>query len=162
MDAYHRYIFWLQVAISNKGWFLRRLKFFTLNIFREEYSNTTMSMFDIANMLKSLTVQYIIVNFHELLNIQACSFIMFCNRLSIQSLLVSCKYWVVILISTRVSGYSQAILLLPFPALLLHSRCLYAELYICTHICIKTLKCSLIDMSYITNEVPILTWNTWH
>ena len=113
-----------------------------------------MSMFDIANMLKSFTVQYMMVHFYELVNIQACSFIMFCNRLCTQSLLVSYKYWVVLLISTRVSGYSQAILLLPFPALLLHSPCLYAELYICTHICIKTLKYSLIDMSYITNKVP--------
>ena len=37
-------------------------------------------------------------------------FNMFCNKGCTQSLVVSCKYWVVALISSRVSVYSQVIL----------------------------------------------------
>ena len=47
----------------------------------------------------------------ELLNIQACSFHMLWNTGRTQFLVVSCKYWVIPPISTRVSGYSQVILL---------------------------------------------------
>ena len=54
---------------------------------------------------------YQLMNYYELPNIQACSFLMFGIRGCTQSLVASCKYWVVSLISTRVSGYSQAILL---------------------------------------------------
>ena len=68
---------------------------------------TTKSMFDFANMLKTDTLKDVSMNNYELLNIQACSFLMFWNGGCTQSLVVSCKYWVVPLISTRVSGYSQ-------------------------------------------------------
>ena len=50
------------------------------------------------------------VNNYELLNIQACSFLIFRNRGCTPSLVVSFKYWVVPLISTGVSGYSQVTL----------------------------------------------------
>ena len=60
-----------------------------------------------------ITVKYVPMNNYmfELLNIRACSFIMFRNLGCSQSLVVSCKYWVVPLIFTRVSGYSRVILL---------------------------------------------------
>ena len=51
------------------------------------------------------------MNNYELLNIETGSFLMFWNRGYTQSLVVSCKYWVVPLISTRVSGFGQVILL---------------------------------------------------
>ena len=51
------------------------------------------------------------INDYEFLNIQACSFHVVWNRGCTQSLVVSCKYWVVLLVYTRVSGYSQVILL---------------------------------------------------
>ena len=73
---------------------------------------TTKSMFDVENMQKKDTVNGMPINNHELLNIQACSFHVFWNTGCTQSLVVSCKYWVVPLISTRVSGYSQVILFL--------------------------------------------------
>ena len=54
------------------------------------------------------------INNYDLLNIQACSFNVFWNSSRTQTLLVSCRYWVVPLISTRVSGYSHVILLEPW------------------------------------------------
>ena len=48
-------------------------------------------------------------NNHGLLNLHACSFYALWNRDCTQSLVVSCKYWIVPLVSTRVSGYSQVI-----------------------------------------------------
>ena len=51
------------------------------------------------------------INDYEFLNIQACSFHVVWNKGCTQSLVVSCKYWVVLLVYTRVSGYSQVILL---------------------------------------------------
>ena len=66
---------------------------------------TMKSMFDVAVMLKRETVNDVPVNNYELLNIQACSFNMFWNMGSTQSLMVSCKYWVVPLMSIRVSDY---------------------------------------------------------
>ena len=76
---------------------------------------TTMSMFDVANMIKKN-------------NCQSCA-----NKLLIafkhtglftwysweKGVHPSCKYWVVPLISTRVSGYSQVMLLLLFSNVLL-------------------------------------------
>ena len=41
--------------------------------------------------------------FYKGINMQACSFYMFSNPCCTQSLVVSCKYWVVPLISTRIS-----------------------------------------------------------
>ena len=72
---------------------------------------TPKPMFDFANMQKTITVKDVPMNNYELLNIQACSFLMFWNRGCTQSPVVSCNYWVVPLISTRVSGYNQVILL---------------------------------------------------
>ena len=68
-------------------------------------------MFDVAIMLWRKTVKDVPTNNYELLNIKACSFKVFGNLVSTQSLVVSCKYWLIPLISTRVSGYCQAILL---------------------------------------------------
>ena len=48
------------------------------------------------------------INNHELLNIQACSFRVFGNTRCTQSLMVSCKYWVVPMLSTRVSKSSSS------------------------------------------------------
>ena len=73
---------------------------------------TTKSMFVVANMLKKLAVRDVPMNDYKHLSIQACSFDIFWNRGCTQSLVVSCKYWVGPLISTRVPGYSQVILLL--------------------------------------------------
>ena len=53
------------------------------------------------------------MNNHELLNIHTWSFLMFWNRGCTQALVVSWKHWVVPLSPTRVSGYSQVILLNP-------------------------------------------------
>ena len=69
-----RCILWEQGAIFNKEiGFLCGLKKIALNIFRV----TTKSMFDVANMLKKITVKDVPINNYELLNIQACSFVMF-------------------------------------------------------------------------------------
>ena len=64
-----------------------------------------------CNYAKNYTVKDMPINNHDHLNIHACSFNMFWNKGCTQSLVVSCKYmyWVVPLISTRVSGYSQVI-----------------------------------------------------
>ena len=51
------------------------------------------------------------INNYELLNKQARPFIVFWNMGCTQSLLVNFKYWIVPLISSRVSGYSHVILL---------------------------------------------------
>ena len=67
---------------------------------------TTKSMFDVANMLKKLSVKDVPMNIYKLLNIPVCSFIMFWNWGFTQSLVVNCKYcWVVPVIFIRVSGY---------------------------------------------------------
>ena len=42
----------------------------------------------------NITVKYVPMNNCELLNIQACSFLMYWNRGCTQSLVLSCKYWV--------------------------------------------------------------------
>ena len=72
---------------------------------------TTKSMFDVVNMLNKITAKCVPINNCELLNTQACSFDMFWNKGCTQSLVVSCIYWVVPLISNRASGYSEVILL---------------------------------------------------
>ena len=56
---------------------------------------TIKSMFDVANMLKRLTVKDVPINDCGFINIQAYSFNMFWNKGSTQSLVVSCMYWVV-------------------------------------------------------------------
>ena len=66
---------------------------------------TTKSVFDVAHMLKFYLQRCV----NEPLDVQACLF-MFWNRGCTQYLVVSCRYWVVSLISTKVSGYSQIIL----------------------------------------------------
>ena len=71
---------------------------------------TIKSMFDFVIMLKRLTVKDMPINNCDLLNIQACSFDVFWNTPSTQSLVGSCKCWVVPMISTRVSGHCQGIL----------------------------------------------------
>ena len=55
-------------------------------------------------------VKEVPINNHELLNIQACSFNVLRNRGHTQSLVVSWRYWIFPLISTRVSGYRHVIL----------------------------------------------------
>ena len=70
-------------------------------------------MFDDANILRKISVRDVPINNYELLNIETCSFHVVWNRGCPQSLVVSCKYWVVPLVSTRISGYSQVILLDP-------------------------------------------------
>ena len=65
---------------------------------------TTKCMFDFVIVLKRCTIKYVPINNHDFLNIQACSFSVFLNTPSTQFLVVSCKYWVVPLIPTRVSG----------------------------------------------------------
>ena len=84
--------------------------FFDLCLYKR-FSKQSKSMLDVANIKKKNNVKYVPINNHELLNIQACSFHVVWNWGYTQSLVVSCKYWVVPLVSTRVSGYSQIILL---------------------------------------------------
>ena len=62
-------------------------------------------------MLKQLAVKDMSINNYDLLNIQACSFTIFRKRGCSQPLVVSCKYWVVFVICTRISGYSQVVIL---------------------------------------------------
>ena len=59
---------------------------------------------------KNITVKYMPMNNHELLNTHACSFHVFWNMGCTQSLLFSCNR-IVPLISTRFSGHSQVILM---------------------------------------------------
>ena len=76
------------------------------------------------------------MNNHGLLNIQACTFLMFWNRGCTQSLVVSCKYWVIPLISTRISGYRQVILLAE-SASFVTGRYRYKWWFlICTELCV--------------------------
>ena len=56
---------------------------------------TIKSMLDCVIMLKRLTVKDVPINNHGFLNIQTCSFNFFWNTPNTQSLVVSCKYWVV-------------------------------------------------------------------
>ena len=55
---------------------------------------------------KKNSVKDMLMNNHELLNIQVCSFPVVWNKGCTQSLVVRCKYWVVSLVSTRISGHS--------------------------------------------------------
>ena len=71
---------------------------------------TTKTMFDVVNMLKKNTVKDMPIDSYELLNTQTCSFHVFWNTGCTQYLVISCKYWVVPLIYTRVSGYMQFII----------------------------------------------------
>ena len=84
--------------------------FFALNIYLRRIFTTNV-MFSIAIILKRLTIKDVPMIIHELLNIKACSFHVLEWGLHTQSLVASCKYWVAPLISTRVSDYSQVILL---------------------------------------------------
>ena len=108
-----RCILWVQVAIFNKG-----IAFYVdLNYLHWIYSVkilTAKSMFDVANMIKKIIVKDTSMNNYDLLNIQACSFLNFCKRGCTQSRVVSCKYYIVIPISTGVSSYSNVILLTYF------------------------------------------------
>ena len=73
---------------------------------------------------KKIAVKDVPMNNYELQNMEACScitMVMFWTRWCTQPLLVGCKYWVVSLTSTRVSGYSQFILLWSPPKLKGHS-----------------------------------------
>ena len=97
-------------VIEQKDWFLHGVKFFALNIFWRTCTYNQVYVW-CCKHAKNITVKDVTINNYELLNIQACSFLMFWNRGCTQSLVVSCKYWVVPLISTRVSGKSQVILL---------------------------------------------------
>ena len=100
-----------QVAIFNKGLAFVWIKLFALNIFCEEYLQTSLCLM-LQTCLNFLLSKVFPRNNFELLNIQACSFLMFWNRGCTQSLVVSCKYWVVPLIYTRVSCYSHVNLFL--------------------------------------------------
>ena len=71
---------------------------------------TSKSVFDVANMVQKINWQRCAKNDYELLNIQACSFNMSWKKECTQSL-VSCRYWIVSPISTRVPCYCQVILM---------------------------------------------------
>ena len=68
-------------------------------------------MFDVARDLYQINVKDVPVTNYKLLNTQACSFNMVWNRGCTQSLVVRCRYWVVPLVFTKVSGNCQGILL---------------------------------------------------
>ena len=71
----------------------------------------TKSMLYVTNMLNRFTVKDGTMNSYELLNIQSCSFLMPWCRGCTHSLAVSSHCWVVPLVSSRVSGYNQVVLL---------------------------------------------------
>ena len=99
-------ILWVQVAIFNKKTAcLCGLKFFSYFM-----KNTYNQVYVWCCKYAKNTVKDVPMNYYELLNLQACSFLMFWNSGCTQSPVVSCKYWVVPLISTRVSGYSHVML----------------------------------------------------
>ena len=71
---------------------------------------TTKFVFDVAKLTSKF--KDVPVSNYQLLDVQASSLIVFWNRGCTQSLMTNCNYWVLVpLISTRVSGYSQVILL---------------------------------------------------
>ena len=103
-------ILWVQVAMFNKGvgfFYVKRNTLHWIYFVKNAYKYVYV---DVANMLKK-TVNDVPMNNYELLNIQARQFIVFWDKGCTQSIVVSRKYWVVPLISTKVSGYSQVILL---------------------------------------------------
>ena len=107
-----RCILWEQVPIFNKGigfsmWIkIPCIEYILWRIL------TTKFMFDARKKMLNFTVKNLLpINSYEFLNIQACSFRVFWNKGCTQSLVVSWKLWAVPLICTRVSGYSQVILL---------------------------------------------------
>ena len=105
-------ILWVQGDTYNKG--IGFCGFLWIKILCIEYILwrilTTKCMFHFVIMLKRLTVKDVPINNYDLLNIQACSFNVFWNTPSTQSVVVSSKYWVVPLKSTGVSGHCQGIL----------------------------------------------------
>ena len=97
------------IYMYNKGnGFLRGLKKI-VNFVKNSYNQVCVWF---CNYPKRLTGKDVPINNHERLNIQGYLFNMFWNMGRTQFLVVSCKYWVVLLISTRVSGYSRVLLLL--------------------------------------------------
>ena len=103
-------ILWEQKAIFNKGiGFLYGLNYlywlcFVKNTYNRAY--VLVRKYPPKDSIKDLWI-----NNNELLNIQACSFQVVLKRVCTQSLVVSCKCWVDPLVFTRISGYSQVILL---------------------------------------------------
>ena len=88
-----RCIFWEQEAIFNKGTVFMWIKIICIRYIL--WGNLiTMSMFDVANIRK-MSVKNLPINDYELLNIQAFSFHVVWNTACTQSLVVSCRYWVV-------------------------------------------------------------------
>ena len=83
---------------------------FALSIYCEKYLQPSLCLILLISQ-KITRVKDVPTNKYELPNIQDCSLIMFWNGNCAQSLVVSCKWWVVPLISTRVSDYIQVILL---------------------------------------------------
>ena len=112
-----RCLLWVQgVILQQRNWLLMCIKILCTEYILGRIF-TTKSMLDVAILLKRLTWSTVkdvpINNNNELSNIRACSFHvldMLEEGQSTQSLVVSCKYWVVLLISTRFSSYSQVIL----------------------------------------------------
>ena len=60
-------------------------------------------MFDVANIIK-INDKDVPKNNYEVLSIQECSFHVFWKKGCTQSLVASCKYRVVLVVSSRVSG----------------------------------------------------------
>ena len=89
-----RCILWEQVVTFNKEiFFLMWIKIIYIEYILWR-TLSTKSMFAVANMLILSTVKDVTMNNYELLNTQACSFILFWNRGCTQTLVVSSKYWV--------------------------------------------------------------------
>ena len=82
----------------NKGiGFLYGLKLFALNIFCKEYLQPSLCLM-LQICFKKSTGKDVQINNYEFLNIHTCSFNLFWNRDCTHSLLMSCKFWVVLLI----------------------------------------------------------------
>ena len=90
----------IQVAIFNKGIVDSNHLHWTYFV-----KNTSSKyILDDIHLLKRFNLKYVLMNDNELLNIQACSFLIFWIWGCTQTLVASCNYWVVPLISIRVSG----------------------------------------------------------
>ena len=91
---------------------MRIIVFFALYVFCKEQTTYNQGYVSCCKFVKELTAKHVFMNdyMYVPLNAQDCSFLMFWNRGCTQTLVVSRKYWVLPLMSTKVSGYSQVIL----------------------------------------------------
>ena len=116
-----RYILWLQVAIFMFMW----IKILCIEHILWRIL-TTQFMSDVANMLKNIKCKRCANKWLWASNIEACSFILFWRGGCTQSLVASCKYWVIRLKSLEFralarSSYSWCVIHADKMSTLLHT-----------------------------------------